>query len=626
MLRRDNYGLMSHFELYLSGTKARPEITKDMLDCTVENSIHLPDVCTFRLYDTKFQWLDATEFKEGTEVEIKAGSEEDTTPATLFHGEITALEMDMAALGTPTVLVRCYDRSHRLHRGRYSRTFVNVTDSDIVQQVGSEMGFTVTSDPTSIVHDWVMQDNESNWEFLNDRAARNGHRLYVKGLKELCFKGVDAAPGDTVTLTWGDNLRSFRPRVNTHSQVDQVVVRGWDHKTKQALVGTSDTGHGLPATGQSETGAARATSAFGAAKMMVTDRPVFTQSEADTLAKSIYDDMSGEYLEAEGMCYGTPTLVPGKTVTLANISTRFNGTYFVTSTTHIYSAKEGYTTLFAINGKKPATVLAAMEWDGGGSRQSQGGNILVGIVTDNNDPTNLGRVKVKYPALTDEHTSDWARTVNAMGGSGRGFSLLPEVNDEVLVAFEHGDIHRPYVLGGLWNGTDASPLTSAQAVEGTQVVRRVLKTRLGHQIRFKDTADKGGIAVITASNHRVEFHDDTNQILIKTNLGHFILLDDDNQKIVVQDKTTTNKMTIDSAENSIAIECMGNFSVKATGSVSIQGEEGITLTTPAQLSATADGGVEVSTLAAMSLQAEAEMTLEATGVASLTGSMVMINS
>ena len=70
----------------------------------------------------------------------------------------------------------------------------------------------------------------------------------------------------------------------------------------------------------------------------------------------------------------------------------------------------------------------------------------MGIVTNNKDPEGWGRVKVKFPTLTEEHESNWARVVALGAAKQRGFDCLPEVNDEVLVGFEHGDIHRPYIL------------------------------------------------------------------------------------------------------------------------------------------------------------------------------------
>src|SRR5437899_1321842 len=83
--------------------------------------------------------------------------------------------------------------------------------------------------------------------------------------------------------------------------------------------------------------------------------------------------------------------------------------------------------------------------------------LAVGIVTNNEDPENHGRIKVKFPWLADNHESDWARMAAPMAGNNRGAYFLPEVNDEVLVAFEHGSIDAPIIVGALWNGKDTPP-------------------------------------------------------------------------------------------------------------------------------------------------------------------------
>src|SRR5262252_5813625 len=81
---------------------------------------------------------------------------------------------------------------------------------------------------------------------------------------------------------------------------------------------------------------------------------------------------------------------------------------------------------------------------------------LVGVVTDNKDPLRLGRVKIKFPVLSEQDTSDWAPVVMLGAGKNRGWFFIPEVDDEVLVMFEHGDLNRPMVIGALWNGKDTT--------------------------------------------------------------------------------------------------------------------------------------------------------------------------
>lgn len=121
--------------------------------------------------------------------------------------------------------------------------------------------------------------------------------------------------------------------------------------------------------------------------------------------------------------------------------------------------------------------------------------MVVGVVTNNQDPDGLGRVKVRFPWLSQEHESNWARMVAPMAGNDRGFYTLPEVDDEVLVAFEHGQVERPYVLGALWNGKDKMP---ANNDDGDNNIR-VFKSRSGHVIRLDDTAGAEKIEIVNGA-------------------------------------------------------------------------------------------------------------------------------
>ena len=111
--------------------------------------------------------------------------------------------------------------------------------------------------------------------------------------------------------------------------------------------------------------------------------------------------------------------------------------------------------------------------------------VTIGIVTNNKDEDGLGRIKVKFPLLSETDESYWARVLSPMAGKERGLYCLPEIEDEVLVAFENGMIDRPYILGGLWNGVDKPPESNKEGVN-----RRLIKSYSGHTIVLDDTKDK----------------------------------------------------------------------------------------------------------------------------------------
>ncbi len=138
--------------------------------------------------------------------------------------------------------------------------------------------------------------------------------------------------------------------------------------------------------------------------------------------------------------------------------------------------------------------------------------VVVAIVTNNKDPDGLNRVKVRFPWLTDDDESHWARVATPMAGNGRGFYCLPEVDDEVLVAFDRGSVEYPYVIGSLWNGKDAPPESNSDGKNNM----RTLKSRSGSLIRLNDTDGSEKVEIIGANGGAsIVFDLSNNSITIK---------------------------------------------------------------------------------------------------------------
>jgi uncharacterized protein involved in type VI secretion and phage assembly len=168
--------------------------------------------------------------------------------------------------------------------------------------------------------------------------------------------------------------------------------------------------------------------------------------------------------------------------------------------------------------------------------------VVVGIVVDNKDPGNLGRVRLNFPWLSDGDVTDWVRVATLMAGSGRGSYFIPEVEDEVLVAFDQGNIDQPYVIGSLWS-SDAKP--PEKNGDKKNNIRQIC-SRSGHKITLDDTKNQERMEIVTKG-------------------GHSIILDDSSgqEKLEIIDSTGDNSIKIDSAQNSIAIESKVKLSIKA---------------------------------------------------------------
>jgi uncharacterized protein involved in type VI secretion and phage assembly len=104
--------------------------------------------------------------------------------------------------------------------------------------------------------------------------------------------------------------------------------------------------------------------------------------------------------------------------------------------------------------------------------------VVTGVVESFADPQGQGRIQLKFPWLSDTQVSSWAPVAAALGGKKRGAFLMPEIGDEVLVAFEHGDFDHPFIVGFLWNGVAVPPETTNE--------NRVIITPGGHSLRFQD--------------------------------------------------------------------------------------------------------------------------------------------
>jgi uncharacterized protein involved in type VI secretion and phage assembly len=199
-------------------------------------------------------------------------------------------------------------------------------------------------------------------------------------------------------------------------------------------------------------------------------------------------------------------------------------------------------------------ILDALEHDKTESGKING--VVCGIVTNNkDDKKKLGRIKLKFPWLSDKNETDWVRIATIMAGPGQGSFFLPEKGDEVLVAFENGDINHPYVIGALWNEKAKPPETNQN---GKNNIRKI-RSRTGHELIFNDETNKGNI-------------------VIQTKAGHQIILGDSSgkEKIEIKDKTGNNSILIDSANDSIAISSKTKVSIKAK-SIEIEADGSMTI-------------------------------------------------
>lgn len=204
----------------------------------------------------------------------------------------------------------------------------------------------------------------------------------------------------------------------------------------------------------------------------------------------------------------------------------------------------------------------------GAQRDGPDGNQLTGvyvaIVRANDDPEGMGRVKVVYPWRETNNESNWARIAVPMAGSERGTYFLPEVGDEVLVAFENGDIDYPYIIGSLWNGEDTPPTDNT---DGSNNVRQIT-SRSGHELTFDDHESQGKVTIETAAGQSIELDDASgNETITITDAGgNEIEFDGTSGSLSISANTS---ISVDAP--TIELSSSGNITIDASGMLTLQG-------------------------------------------------------
>jgi uncharacterized protein len=294
--------------------------------------------------DDVHAWIDYADFAVGNVVEIKLGYGNEME--SLITGEITGLEPEFVLDRPPTVIVRGYDRRHRLQKGRKTRTFVGLKDSDIASQIAREAKLKVEAVDSKVMHDYVIQANQTDLEFLRERAGRIHYEVFVSD-KTLHFRPVQNDQSEVLTLTMGDQLLEFYPRLSMTRQVGEVSVRGWDPQQKKEIVGTAEIGFESAQMDGKKSGP-QINKELGLTSEVLSMHPTMTQAEADQMAQAVLRQKALTLIEGEGLCLGRTDLRAGKVIKIADVGQRFSGQYYVTAAIHNYSAQGGYRTQFQV--------------------------------------------------------------------------------------------------------------------------------------------------------------------------------------------------------------------------------------------------------------------------------------
>ncbi|HEU5270760.1 MAG TPA: VgrG-related protein [Jatrophihabitans sp.] len=574
----------------VNGSPLAAGMLEKLVSVRVQRSLRLPGRATLRFADAGYAVSSGGTFGIGKQVDVgvyQAGS--------LLSGTVTGMSLQQQEGDHPDLMVVVDDAAYKLTRGSKVATYLNMTFSQIVEKLASGAGLQANATASQDVHPYVLQA-DSDLGFLDELASRLGYDWWVEG-STLHFCPPSSA-GPVATLELGKGLQEFSVQASGLLPTEAKVV-GWDPATQSSIVGQASSASSdvLPASDfvQPFLGSS---SKLGTAPVVTGTLTPLSQNEAAAAGAAYRSRWAAGSVHASGTAEVSDKLKPGAAIKVSNAGPA-SGTYHLTEVEHRYD-RRGFRTQF-VAGDRHRTGLADTLNSKPQTSSFSVPGLVVGVVTNVDDPDKAGRVKLKYPAISADIEGPWARIVTLGAGNKRGMVFQPEVNDEVLVAFEGGDPRQPVVLGGLFSGKNVLP---EWGVKSGQVQTRRITSRLGHIIELADGTDP--------ANQHV--------LLQLSTTSHKIRLGADKLEVEV---AAGKPVSIKSGSASFEIDASQNVTIKGT-KVTIQADTELDLKGNSKVSVASQGQLDLQG-SMTSLKGQATTQVEASGALTLKGGMVAIN-
>ena len=514
-------------------------------------------------------------FAPGKEMEIMVGFE--AQDETLFNGILTKQVLKIRQDGTSMLRLECRDKVYKSALGTKNKYFIEKKDGEAIEEIMSEYNLDVVVGDTQIPHKELVQFETSDWDFVKDRARAVGNFCFIDDGKFEC-KVPDFSVEPVLTLTYGATVLEFDGEMDSSEQFSSIKAKSWDY-TNQELFEAEASEPTVASSGNIS--ATDLASGNGSPILELRHNGFVEQDELQAWADGELLRMRIAKTRGRIKFQGHPGIKPGDLVTLMGFGDRFNGDVFVSGIRHEIQGGTWNTDaqfglvddwFSSINIKQPSFAQGLLHGIAG---------LHVGIVSQlQDDPDGENRILVKIPTLDATGEGIWSRISMMDAGENRGAFFLPEVGDEVILGFIHGDPRDAVVLGMFNSSTKPAPIEASD-----------------------DNFEKG---IVTKSEMKILFNDETKVLSMETPAGKKLSLDEDQGILQLEDENN-NKIVLDSS--GITIESSGDLILKAGSNLQVEGGANAEIKAGANFKAEGSSGAEVSTSA----------------VAVLKGSLVQIN-
>ncbi|MEW7277041.1 type VI secretion system tip protein VgrG [Aquimarina sp. 2201CG1-2-11] len=494
----------------------------------------------------------------GKQIEVTSGYYSDEE--TIFKGVIIKHSIKIRN-NRSYLTVECRDEVVKMSLGRKSAFFYESSDSDVIDTLLSNNGFSGTVETTNTVHKELVQYRASDWDFMLTRAQANGKLCFVDD-GEIKIEKPDVSSAAVETITFGSSIHEFDGEIDARDQFSTIISSSWN-PTDQELIEAEAQDPGVSLNGDLSSN--DLSEVFNIENLEQKHGGNLTQDELQDWsdAKALYQQLAKT--RGRVKFQGIAGVKPGTCLTLEGVGNRFNGKVYVSGVRHeLADGNWLVDAQFGLSPKWFSETYDVNEMPGSGIIPAING-LHIGIVTQlESDPDGEDRILVQIPIVNNEEEGIWARVATLDAGENRGSFFRPEIEDEVIIGFINDDPNDAVVLGMLHSSAKPAPITAAD-----------------------DNHEKG---FVTRSEMKMLFNDDKISYVLETPAGKKVTLDEDAGILQLEDEHS-NIMTFN--DSGITIESAGDITIKASGDLNMEGTN-VNIKANAQLKAEGGSGSEVS--------------------------------
>ena len=504
-----------------------------------------------------------TYFSPGNEISILAGyyGEDEL----IFSGIVISQSLKVRNSRLELKVV-CKDKSIRMTTVKRSRHFVDMKDSDALNEILGEYEIPISEiATTNVIHNDLVQFDCNDWDFIVMRMEANG---LVCSVDETGFSTIKPSINASATsiIRFGTNVIEFDAEIDARKQLGAVLSHSWN-PSEQDYAEAESTEPTWTTNGNLSTEELAA--AVGAANQFLKHGAAVSTDELQEWSDATLLRSRMAFTRGRVRVQGFSQIKPGETIQLEGFGDRFNGPVWVGAVRHEIGKGNWTTDIeFGYSDETHAQRYQTSSLPANGLLAPVHG-LHVGIVTAlEGDPLGELRIRIKVPPINLTDEGAWARLATMDAGNSRGSFFLPDIGDEVVVGFLNDDPRFPLILGMLHSSSHSRP---EETTDDNQI--RGLYSRSGMHIKFDDESTK---------------------LEILTPAGNSILLDDDAGELHLAD-SNNNKISMSSS--GLSLESAGDLILKASGMVKVESTTELELKAGTQWKAEGAAGLEISSSA-----------------------------